>query len=84
MMPKTMFLIRGNICGAKIRIGRALHNPPLTQEELALKANLMGMEITPLIISRIENNQRHICDGELKVLAKALGVSMEWLCGTEE
>lgn len=83
-MPKTMFLIRGNICGAKIRIGRALHNPPLTQEDLARKANLMGMEITPLIISRIENNQRHICDGELKVLAKALGVSMEWLCGAEE
>ena len=81
MMPKTMFLIRGNICGAKIRIGRALHNPPLTQEELALKANLMGMEITPLIISRIEKNQRHVCDAELLMLSRVLGKSMEWLCG---
>ena len=33
-----------------------------------------------LIISRIEKNQRHVCDAELKMLAKALGVSMEWLC----
>ena len=33
------------------------------------------MEITPLIISRIEKNQRHVCDAELKMLAKALGVS---------
>ena len=46
--------------------------------------NLMGMEITPLIISRIEKNQRHICDGELKMLAQALGVTMEWLCCSNE
>lgn len=75
-----MFLIEGNICGDRVRIGRALHKPPLTQEELARKMNLMGMDITPLIISRIEKNQRHVCDAELKMLAKALGVTMEWLC----
>lgn len=75
------FLIEGNICGARVRLGRALHKPPLTQEELAVKINLLGMEITPLIISRIEKNQRHVCDGELVMLAHALGKSMEWLCG---
>jgi hypothetical protein len=42
------------------------------------------MEITPLIISRIEKNQRHVCDGELLMLARALGVTMEWLCGGED
>jgi hypothetical protein len=42
------------------------------------------MEITPLIISRIEKNQRHVCDGELYMLAKALGVTMEWLCGEDK
>ena len=42
----------------------------------------MGMEdMTPLIISRIEKNQRHVCDAELLMLAKALHVSMEWLVG---
>ena len=83
MMPKTMFLIRGNICADRIRIARAIHKPPLTQEDLARRINLMGMEMTPLIISRIENNQRHICDAELKVLSKVLGVSMDWLCGED-
>ncbi len=80
-MPKKIFLIAGNICGDRIRIGRALQKPPLTQDDLARKINLMGYDITPLIISRIEKNQRHVCDAELLVISKALGVSMEWLCG---
>lgn len=83
-MASKKFLIDGNICGEKVRLGRAMHKPPLKQEDLAQKMNLMGMEITPLIISRIEKNQRHVVDGELKMLAKALGVSMEWLCSGDE
>ena len=82
-MAKNMFLIRGNICGDRVRLGRAMQKPPMRQEDLARKINLMGMDITPLIISRIEKNQRHVCDGELYVLAKALGVTMEWLCGDD-
>jgi ribosome-binding protein aMBF1 (putative translation factor) len=80
-MAKTMFLIKGNICAERVRLGRALQSPHMTQEELAQKIQLMGMEMTPVIISRIEKNQRHICDAELRAIAKALGVSMEWLCG---
>lgn len=77
-----LFLISGNICGERIRLGRALQKPPITQNELASKINLMGYEnITPLIISRIEKNQRHVIDAELQIFSKALGVSMEWLCG---
>ena len=82
-MAKNMFLIRGNICGDRVRLGRAMQKPPMRQEDLARKINLMGMEITPLIISRIEKNQRHVCEGELYVRAKALGVTMEWLCGDD-
>ena len=77
------FLIQGNICGERVRLGRAMQKPPMRQEDLAREINLMGMEITPLIISRIEKNQRHVCDGELRMLAKALGVTMEWLCGDD-
>lgn len=77
------FSIDGNICGERIRLGRALQKPPITQEELALRIQLSGMEITPLIISRIEKNQRHVCDAELLMFSKVLGVSMEWLCGEE-
>ena len=83
-MAKKMFLIEGNLCGDRVRLGRAMQKPPMRQEDLARKINLMGMEITPLIISRIEKNQRHVCDGELLMLARALGVTMDWLCGADE
>lgn len=78
------FQIKGNICGDRVRLGRAMQKPPMTQDDLAREINLMGMEITPLIISRIEKNQRHVCDAELLMLAKALGVTMEWLCNADE
>ena len=80
-MAKSLFLIKGNICAERVRLGRALQKPPMTQDDLARKIQFMGMEITPLIISRIEKNQRHVCDAELRILAKALGVTMDWLCG---
>lgn len=78
-MSKSLFT--GNICSERVRIGRALHKPPMTQEELARAIQLMGMEMTQLMISRIEKNQRRVCDAELCMLSRALGVSMEWLCG---
>ncbi len=80
-MAKNLFLIKGNICGERVRLGRALQKPPMTQDDLARKIQFMGMDMTPLIISRIEKNQRHVCDAELRILAKALGVTMDWLCG---
>ncbi len=83
-MPVKRFLIDGNICGERIRIARAIHKPPLKQSDLSREINLLGMEMTPLIISRIENGQRHVCDGELYLIAKALGVSLDWLCGDGE
>jgi len=47
-----------------------------------MRIQLLGFEdMTKLIISRIEKNQRHVCDAELRILAKALNVSMEWLVG---
>ena len=83
-MASKKFLLDGNICGERVRLGRAMQKPPMRQEDLAREINLRGMEITPLIISRIEKNQRHVCDGELLMLAKVLGVTMEWLCGAED
>lgn len=84
-MGKSMFTIKGNVCSERVRLGRALQKPPITQEELAKKLQFMGMEdMTPLIISRIEKNQRHVCDGELRMIAKALGVTMEWLVGDSD
>ena len=83
-MAIKRFLIEGNICGNRIRLARAMHKPPMTQDDLAREINLLGMDMTKLIVSRIEKNQRHVCDAELKMLAKALGVTMEWLCSDDE
>lgn len=83
-MSKSLFLIKGNICGERVRLGRAMQKPPMTQSDLACKMQLMGMPMTTIIISRIEKNQRHVCDAELRMLAKALNVTMDWLCGEEE
>ena len=83
-MTTKRFLLEGNLCGGRIRIARAIHKPPFTQADLSREVNLLGMEMTPLIISRIEKGQRHVCDGELFLIAKALGVSMDWLCGDGE
>ena len=80
-MSRKQFLTTGNICADRVRLGRALHKPPLTQSDLARKMQLLGMDMTPLIISRIENNRRHVCDAELRLLASSLGVTMDWLCG---
>ena len=83
-MASKKFLLDGNICGDRIRLGRAMQKPPMTQEDLAREINLLGMEITPLIISRIEKNQRHVCDAELMMFSRVLGKSMEWLCGLDD
>jgi len=83
-MSRKQFLISGNICGERVRLGRAMHNPPMTQEQLAVEIQFLGYDMTPLIISRIEKKQRHVCDAELRVLAQALGVTMDWLCGAAE
>ncbi len=83
-MAIRRFLIEGNICGDRVRLARAMHKPPMTQDDLAREINLLGMDMTKLIVSRIEQNQRHVCDAELKMLAKALGVTMDWLTSGDE
>lgn len=80
-MKRSKFSIQGNICGARVRLGRAMHKPPLTQEELAAKLQVLGMDITNAIISKIEIGDRHVIDEELRRIAQALNVSMEWLVG---
>lgn len=81
----NMFLIQGNICGERVRLARALHKPPLTQEDLAQMIQLQGFtDMTRKIISKIERGNRHVIDAELRLLAQTLDVSMEWLVGDVE
>lgn len=79
-VDKRMFTVPGNLCSDRVRIGRAMQKPPLTQAGLAEKIQFLGnSNMTEAIIRRIEKGDRHVCDAELLILAEALGVSMEWL-----
>lgn len=57
-----------------------MHKPPLTQDDLAEKIQFLGVsDMTRKIISKIETGERHVIDAELRIIAQALDVSMEWL-----
>ena len=79
MENKTMFTHKGNGCGDRVRVARALHKPPLTQEMLARKVQLLGLQMTKAIISRIETGERRVTDIELKILSIAVGQSLDWM-----
>jgi len=55
----------------------------LSQEQLAAKLQLAGLDITQKSISRIETGLRVVPDYEIPYLADALGVSPLWLLERE-
>lgn len=70
-----------NLCGDRIRIARAKRK--ITQSELAARLQVEGVTIERDSISRIEIGTRFVTDYELKVLAKVLNVTVEWLLEEE-
>ena len=80
---KTFDIYKGNrrnIAGLKIKRARMIHDPSLTQAELAQKIQRMGYtDMTELIVSRVERGIRPITDAELKIFAAALEQSLDWL-----
>lgn len=63
-----------NIIGKKIKELRVKAN--VTQEDLAARLNVLGINIDRPMISKIENNSREILDFEIKAIAIALRVSI--------
>jgi transcriptional regulator with XRE-family HTH domain len=68
-----------NIVGGRVKEARGKHKPLMTQDQLSGKLALLGVSIDRAGISKIEIGQRSVLDYEVKGLAKALGVSAEWL-----
>ena len=56
----------------------------LSQEQLAAKLQLAGLNITQKAVSRMETGKRVIADYELPYLADVLDVTIYYLLGTEE
>lgn len=73
---------RCNLAGERIREAR--EDAGLSQEQLAAKLQLAGLEITQKSISRIETGLRVIPDYELAFFAAALNKTVLWLLGIDE
>ena len=71
-----------NVAGPNVRAAREKNN--LSQEQLAAKIQLAGLNITQKAISRMETGDRVIADYELTYLASALKVSTYYLLGMED
>ena len=56
----------------------------LSQEQLAAKLQLAGLNITQKVVSRMETGKRVIADYELPYLADVLDVTIYYLLGMEE
>ena len=56
----------------------------LSQEQLAAKLQLAGLNITQKAVSRMETGNRVIADYELPYLADVLDVTIYYLLGMEE
>ena len=73
-----------NLIGQRIRIARAMMNPPICQADLLARLQLNGMQISQATLSKIETGARAVSDMELVEIAKALKVDILWLLGETE
>lgn len=77
MKPRKAEYGTKNICGANIeRIRKA---QGLKQSALISKMQLLGVDISPSSMSKLEGQTRIATDIELKAIATALGVSIDEL-----
>lgn len=68
-----------NIIGKRLKKARQKSNPPLTQQDLSARLEVMGFNLDRVSISKIEAGDRFVADYEVVAIAKALNVSLEWL-----
>lgn len=77
MKPRKAECGTKNICGANIeRIRKA---QGIKQSALISKMQLLGVDINPSSMSKLEGQTRIATDIELKAIATALGVSIDEL-----
>lgn len=73
-----------NIVGRRVAEARTRPQPPITQDALSGRLARLGVQLDRAGIAKIENNLRHVLDYELKALATALVVDVDWLLGGEK
>lgn len=68
-----------NIIGKRVKEARLRHNPPLTQDNLSAKLEIMNIKLDRIAICRIEAGDRFVADYEVVGIAKALNLTLDWL-----
>ena len=71
-----------NIVGVKV--ARIRMSKGIKQKELVAMLQSEGMDICDTSMSRLEGQTRLVQDFEVPILAKVLGVSVDWLLESEE
>ena len=77
MKPRKVELGTKNIVGEKVAAFRVKHK--IKQKDFMVKLQLMGMDISPTSLSRLEGQHRLVQDFEVAILAKALGATADEL-----
>jgi len=73
-MARIIETEKNNIVGERVRFFR--RSKKMSQRELSIKLELMGVYVCRGSISRIEDGSRTVTDIEIYALAKSLGVSI--------
>ena len=82
MKPRKKAYGNKNICGANVE--RIRKQQGMKQTTLVSRMQLLGVDINPSSLSKLEGQTRVATDMELKAIAHILGVAMEELVRTEE
>lgn len=82
MKPRKAQYGSKNICGANVERIRKQHG--MKQVTLAAKMQLMGVDINPSSLSKLEGQTRSATDIEVKAIARILRVPMEELVREED
>lgn len=75
MKPRVAPYGTKNICGANIE--RLRKEAGMKQSTLIRKMQLLGVDINPSSLSKLEGQTRIATDMEIHAIARILGVSME-------
>jgi transcriptional regulator with XRE-family HTH domain len=67
-----------------MRRARKSAEPRVTQLDLSARVAAYGVDLNQASISKIENGTRIVTDIELKAIASALAVSVEWLIDEDD
>ena len=82
MKPRKAEYGDKNICGANVE--RIRKQQGMKQTTLVSKMQLLGVDINPSSLSKLEGQTRIATDMELKAISHILGVSMETLVQTDD